>query len=482
MPRVALRDIRKRFGATEALRGASLALEPGSVHALLGENGAGKTTLVRTLYGSVRPDSGVIEIDGRAVEIESPRAALALGIGLVHQHFMLVPALSVAENLLLGEPGSIWLPRAKRNAEAAALLERFGLALDPEARTETLAVAQMQRLEIARALARGANVLVLDEPTAVLAPSEVDELLALLARLRDQGKSIVLISHKLEEITAVCDRVTVLRAGETVSSQPLAGLDASELGRLMVGDAPPPPGRPPETEPGPLALSLSGVRVPGLAGIDLELRAGELVALAGIDGNGQGPLEELFAGVRALDAGTLRVLRPPLALLSGDRQRTGLVLDLSVAENLVLPEAARGGDTQVFRAGIARPSELRFETRAAIERFGIRAGPDDPARSLSGGNQQKLCVARALRARPGVLVAVNPTRGLDLEATAAVREELRREVREGTAVLLISTELDEVLELGQRIAVLFRGRLLPVASDARTRVAIGRLMLGEAAT
>ena len=480
MPRVALRDIHKRFGSTEALRGASLELEPGSVHALLGENGAGKTTLVRALYGSVRPDAGVIEVDGRAVEIENPRAALALGIGMVHQHFMLVPALSVAENLVLGEPGPAWLPRARLHEAAREVLERFGLPLDPEARTDSLPVAQMQRLEIARALARGANVLVLDEPTAVLAPSEVDDLLALLARLRDEGKSIVLISHKLEEITAVCDRVTVLRAGRTVASQPLTGLDATELGRLMVGDALPPAGRPPETEPGPLALELVALRAPGLDGLSLELRAGELVALAGIDGNGQAPLEELLAGVRALASGELRVLRSPLAVLSGDRHRTGLVLDLSVEENLVLPEAARGGEPPVFRSGIVRKPALHQAATDAIRRFEIKARPEDPARSLSGGNQQKLCVARALRGRPQVLVAVNPTRGLDLAATAAVREALRAEARAGTAVLLISTELDEVLELGQRIAVLFRGRLLPVPPDAHTRAAIGRLMLGEA--
>jgi simple sugar transport system ATP-binding protein len=478
--RVALRGIEKRFGSTAALRGATLELEPGSVHALLGENGAGKTTLVRVLYGSVRPDAGAIEIDGRALEIENPRRALALGIGMVHQHSMLVPALSVAENLALGEAGEAWLPRSRLHARARAVLERFGLALDPGARADSLPVAQLQRLEIARALARGASVLVLDEPTAVLAPPEVDALLALLARLRDEGRSVVLISHKLEEITAVCDRVTVLRAGVTVASRPLAGLDASELGRLMVGDALPPPGRPPETEPGPPALVLAGLRAPGLDGVDLELRAGELVALAGIDGNGQGPLEEVLAGVRALDAGELRVLRPPLALVSGDRHRTGLVLDLSVEENLVLPEAARGGGPPVFRAGLVRSGELRRAAREAIEAFDIRGRPEDPARALSGGNQQKLAVARALRARPGVLVAVNPTRGLDVAATAAVREALRREARAGTAVLLISTELDEVLELGQRIAVLFRGRLLPVSDAARSRAAIGRLMLGEA--
>jgi len=447
----------------------------------LGENGAGKTTLVRALYGQIAPDSGEILVDGKPVAIASPRHALALGIALVHQHSMLVPALSVAENVVLGERGPALLPRARLLAEAGALLARHGVAVDPRAPAESLAVGEMQRVEIARALARGARVLVLDEPTAVLAPSEVSELLRLLVELRERGMSIVLISHKLEEITAVCDRVTVLRAGETVASRPLAGLDAAQLGRLMVGEALPPPGRPPETEPGPVALRLAGARAPGLAALELELRAGELVALAGIDGNGQRPLEEVLAGVRALDAGRLELLRPPLALLSADRQRTGLVLDLSVAENLVLPEAARGGAAPVFRGGVVRSRELARAAQQAIARFSIRAAPDDPARALSGGNQQKLCVARALRARPGVLVAVNPTRGLDVGATAAVRDELRAQARAGTAVLVISTELDEVLELGQRISVLFRGALLEVPAEERSREAIGRRMLGEAA-
>jgi len=477
---VALRGVRKRFGATEALRGASLELEAGSVHALLGENGAGKTTLVRVLYGSVRPDAGEILVDGRAVAIESPRHALELGVALVPQHSMLVPALTVAENLVLGEAGGAWLPRAGLGARANELLEGAGLSLDPDARTDSLSVGQMQRLEIARALARGARVLVLDEPTAVLAPSEVDALLAHLAELRRRGIAIVLISHKLDEITAVCDWVTVLRAGVTVESRALGGMDGAQLGRLMVGDALPPPGLPPETEPGPVALRLQGVTAPGLAGLDLEVRAGEIAALAGIDGNGQRPLEELLAGVTPIQAGVLEILRPPLALVSGDRHRTGLVLDLSVAENLVLPEAARGGESPVFRTGLLVPAELERAARDAIARFDIRATPELPARALSGGNQQKLCVARALRARPGVLVAVNPTRGLDVHATAAVREELRAQARAGTAVLLISTELDEILELGQRISVLFRGQLLDVPPGERSREAIGRRMLGEA--
>ncbi len=481
MPAVALRDVRKRFGAVAALDGASLELEPGEIHALLGENGAGKTTLVRVLAGLVRPDSGSIELDGRRVELAGPRHARALGIGLVHQHAALVPALSVAENLVLGERGGFALGASARRARAGQILAAAALELDPDLPAGQLPVSQQQRLEIARALARGARVLVLDEPTAVLAPAEVESLLALLVRLRGEGRALVLISHKLEEITQVCDRVTVLRRGQRVATRPLAGASAAELGRLMVGDALPPPGRAPETEPGPLALRLRGVGAPGLGPLDLELRAGELVALAGVEGNGQQPLEEILAGVRAPTRGSVELLRPPLALVSADRQRTGLALELSAEENLVLAEAARGGSPPVFRGGWLSPRALRAEARAAFERFAVVGAPGHPARAFSGGNQQKLCVARALRARPGVLVAVNPTRGLDVGATAAVRDELRAQARAGAAVLLVSTDLDEVLELGQRVGVLFRGALLSVEPNRRTRARVGERMLGQGA-
>ncbi len=478
MPAVELVDVRKRFGAVAALDGASLELAPGEIHALLGENGAGKTTLVRVLAGLVRPDSGEIRIDGRRVELASPRQARALGIGLVHQHAALVPALSVAENVVLGEAGSFALPPAARRARALEILAAAALELDPDAPAGALAVSQQQRLEIARALAHGARVLVLDEPTAVLAPTEVESLLALLLRLRGEGRTLVFISHKLDEITQVCDRVTVLRGGRRVATRPVAGASAAELGRLMVGDALPPPGRAPETEPGPLALRLRGLGAPGLGPLDLELCAGELVALAGVEGNGQQPLEEVLAGVRAPTRGTLELLRGPLALVPADRQRTGLALELSAEENLVLAEAAHGGAPPVFRSGWLDPSVLRAETRAAFERFAVVGAPASPARAFSGGNQQKLCVARALRARPGVLVVVNPTRGLDVGATAAVRDELRAQARGGAAVLVVSTDLDEVLELGQRVGVLFRGRLLPVEPERRTRERIGERMLG----
>ncbi len=482
MHHVALRDIHKSYGRTPALRGAELELESGQIHALLGENGAGKTTLVRTLYGMVRPDRGRILIDGKPHEISSPKRALELGIGLVHQHFMLVPELTVAENLALGEPLGPILSRSTLRAHGLEILESYGLRLAPDVRAGTLAVAERQRLEIVRALSRGVELLILDEPTAVLAPSEVEGLLALLARLRDRGTTVLLISHKLAEITAICDRVTVLRSGRTVASRAVAGLEARELGRWMVGEELPPPGRPPERRRGAPALRLRELRVEGLDGIDLALHQGEVLALAGIDGNGQGPLEEVLAGVTRIDSGSIELLRPPLAVLSADRQRTGLVLDFSVAENLALPEAAGRGAERLFRRGLLRGKQLRYVASEAIARFEIRGDPTTPARALSGGNQQKLCVARALRGAPGVVVAVNPTRGLDIAGTASVRQEIRERARTGTAILLISTDLEEVLELGNRISVLFRGRLEAVEPGRHTRERVGELMLGAGQT
>jgi simple sugar transport system ATP-binding protein len=481
VPRIELRDLYKRFGETLALAGADFELERGEVHALLGENGAGKSTLMRVLYGLVRPDRGEVRLDGRPIEVRGPRHALELGIGLVHQHFMGIPSLTVAENLALGEPGSLLLPRRELLAHARELLERFSLDLAPDVPAADLAVGEQQRLEIARALARGVEVLVLDEPTAVLAPSEVEALLELLGRLRASGHSIVFISHKLEEITAVCDRVTVLRHGRSAATLPVEGLRREELGRLMVGDAPPPPGQPPELARGPVALRLRSVCAPGLEALDLDVAGGEIVAVAGIDGNGQGALEAVLARVRVPTSGKVEILRPPLSLLAGDRQRHGLVLDLSLEENLILAAAATGEASPVLKRGWLRRRALRGAAQRAIERLEMRAEPEDRVRNLSGGNQQKLLVARALRSEAGLLVAVNPTRGLDVAATLAVRELLRGAARRGAGLLLISTDLDEVLELGTRVLVMFRGRLVPVEPERRTRERIGALMLGGSA-
>jgi simple sugar transport system ATP-binding protein len=392
-----------------------------------------------------------------------------------------VPQLSVAENLTLGEPGSWLLPRRSLRARARERLAEYGLELDVDARAADLAVAQQQRLEIVRCLARGAELLILDEPTAVLAPSEIRSLLDLIAELRDAGRTVVFISHRLEEITAVCDRVTVLRHGRSVATREVRGLGAAELGRLMVGEEPPPPGLPVGRAPGEVALRVRGLTAGLLRGVDFEVRAGEIFAIGGIDGNGQDALEAVLAGVRQSEAGRVDVARGPLALLPGDRQRTGLVLDLSLEENLILSDAARALGWPTFRAGLVRRRAVRAEAASASESCSIRGTPGQPARALSGGNPQKLCVARALRRWPAVLVAVNPTRGLDMGSSAAVRERLRTEARRGTAVLLISTDLDELLEVGDRIAVLHRGELLPVEAQQRTRERIGELMLGRSA-
>jgi general nucleoside transport system ATP-binding protein len=482
VPRVALRDVHKRFGSTQALCGAEVEIEPGEVHALLGENGAGKSTLMRVLYGLVQPDRGSVEIDAARVVLRGPRAALARGIALVHQHFMLVPALRVAENLALGERGFGWLGRGALRERARVLLERYALDLDPDARCEALSVGERQRLEIVRALSRGVSTLILDEPTAVLAPAEIDALLALIAGLRAEGHSVVFISHKLDEVMRVADRVTVLRGGKSVETRRVSQASARELARAMVGAEPPRAGRPQQADPSaPIALALHGLRAPGLVSIDVDVREGEIFAIAGIDGNGQDALEAVLAGVVQRSGGELDVRRPPLVVIPGDRQRTGLVLDLRVDENLILPDAARHAPGPAFRRGVLDVRALPGIVERALAPFELRGARDAPVRGLSGGNQQKICVARALRREPGVLVAVNPTRGLDVTATASVRQALRDTARRGAGVLLVSTDLDEVLELGARIAVMFRGQLLHVEPDRHTRERIGELMLGASA-
>jgi simple sugar transport system ATP-binding protein len=483
-PAVRMLGIIRRFGSVQALRGAALQVERGEVHAVLGENGAGKTTLLHVLFGLVRPDAGRIELDGRPVRLASPAAAIRHGIGMVHQHFTQVPTMTVAENAALGLRGVCYDPRA-----AAAAVERIaavtGLSLDPAARAEDLPVGLRQRLEIVKALVREVRVLVLDEPTAALAPREVDDLFAALRRLAANGVAVVLVTHKLREVPAVADRVTVLRAGRTVLTAAARDVSAGRLAQAMVGEttadvfaeALETAGVGSAAAGGPPVIRVSGLRVEGrgarptVDGVTFEVRSGEIVGVAAVEGNGQRELLRAVAGV-VPHAGIVAAERP--AFIPEDRQLEGLVLDFSVAENLAL-----GG----LRGVRLRRSAMAAAASDAIRVFDIRAeGPEQVVRELSGGNQQKVVLARVLARRPQVLIAENPTRGLDLQATAEVHGQLRRAAREdGVAVLFSSTDLDEVLALADRVAVMVGGRWRSVEGAERTRERVGALMLGAAA-
>jgi ABC-type uncharacterized transport system ATPase subunit len=476
-------------------------VQPGEIHALLGENGAGKSTLMNVLVGLVRPDAGSIAVAGRPVDTErfTPAEAARRGIGMVHQVSALVPAMTVVENLAFGDPrtGLCFDPgRARRAAEG--LSARFQLEVSLDRPVEDLSVGERQRAEILRALGRGARLLILDEPTSVLTPGEAEALFDSLRGLRDAGRAVVFISHKLSEVEAIADRITVLRRGRVTAHLGAGEADAAALGRLVFGRELPSLGRsaaPPAT--GPPALAIRGLSAPGaseagrLRGVALEVAAGEILGVAGIDGNGQRELEEVLAGVRRPTAGEVRVggrrvepnpraLRAAgLAHLSGDRDGAGLIAAFSLAENWILKGSY--DDRRFFRRGRVDLAAARRAARAAAERFGIvPPDPDAPIASLSGGNAQKLAVARDLDGNPPVLVAVNPTRGLDVGSARFVHDELLARRAAGGAVLLISTDFDEVLALADRTAALVRGEVVavPPGSD---RAAIGAILLGGAA-
>ncbi len=478
---IEMRGIVRHFGSAVALRGADFACDAGEIHALLGENGAGKTTLMHVLFGMLAPDAGSIAIGGREVRLHSARDAMALGLGMVHQHFTQVPDLTVAENVWLGRPG--WrFDRAAARALVRKVGEATGLALDPDARAEDLSVGLRQRLEIVKALSRDARVLILDEPTATLAPAEVADLFAALRRLKASGVAVVLITHKLSEVLAIADRVSVLRAGERVFTAPAAGLDAATLARAMIGEAAPDDelavaqerSRRAAAGRGPIALEVEALRVvergrERVRGASFAVHGGEIVGIAAVEGNGQRELLRSLAGLIP-HGGRVRTEAGPPAFVPEDRQLEGLVLDFTVAENLALGSG-----------GLGWVSARDDAARRLIERFDIR--PADPAahvRELSGGNQQKIVLARELSRRPAVLIAENPTRGLDIHAAAQVHAELRRAASDGMAVLLYSSDLDEVLALGDRVAVVVGGEWRWVDEAARTREQVGAMMLGAA--
>ncbi len=494
-----MRSIRVAFGPVIANDDVSFAVRPGEIHALLGENGAGKTTLMRVLAGLLQPAAGTIEIDGAPVVISDPIAARRLGIGMVHQHFMLVPTLTVAENITLGlKDVRTWFPPLDRlAAEINALGERYGLAIDAEARAGQLSVASQQRVEIVKALYRGARILVLDEPTAVLTPQEAAALFPVLRALAEGGTSIVFISHKLNEVMAVTDRITVLRRGRVAGALDTAGTQPREIARLMVGGEVTLPRLEGEPRPGQPILEVAGVSLTDPRGvrqlddISLAVGSGEVVAIAGVDGNGQHELAEVIVGLQHPDTGEVRLdgtdmtQRPPgariaagLAHIPEDRHRTAIFEHMSVTDNAIVETC---GQPLFARLGFRRRRETRRYVERLVTDYDVRLGSiDQPIGSLSGGNQQKVVLGRALSRDPRLIVAVQPTRGLDIGATAFLQGQLLARRAAGAAVLLVSTELDEILALSDRIVVLFKGRVVGTLTRGTFSVEqLGLMMAGK---
>ncbi len=494
---IQMTGIDKRFAAVQANRGASLEVAKGEIHALMGENGAGKSTLVKILAGLQPPDAGQFFVDGREVTGWTTPQALTAGVAMVHQHFMLVPTLTVAENVVLGREPTHGL-RLDRQAAVQAvrdLCQSSGLQVDPNRLVADLSVGEAQRVEILKVLYRGAQVLLLDEPTAVLSPPEVAELWGVLRRLQQGGATIVLISHKLDEVMAISQRVTVMRQGQTVQVLDTAQTTAAELARAMVGRDVDLDVQRPENQAGKPLLRVTQLQVqgsrgqPALLGLDLTIHAGEILGIAGVEGNGQSELLDALAGLRPYQ-GSIKLADQELATLSlsqrtqaglahvpEDRHQRALILDYSVADNLILGKLA-----EFSRRGVLDQRAIAAHAAELIAEYDIRpTDPQVPVRGLSGGNQQKVVLARELSRSFKVLLAAQPTRGVDVGAIEFIHARLRQARAQGKGVLLVSSELREILTLSDRIAVLYRGRIVAMLPRAQASESVlGAYMTGAA--
>jgi simple sugar transport system ATP-binding protein len=493
-----MRGITKRFPGVVADDNVDFDLQRGEVHALLGENGAGKSTLMNVLYGLYKPDEGDIHVKGKRVSFGSAKDAIDEGIGMVHQHFMLIPVMTVAENIVLAqEPtqGGVLLDFDAARERVSHLSRTFNFAINPDACVENISVGQQQRVEILKALYRRADILILDEPTAVLTPQEAGELFGILRTLVREGMSVIFISHKLNEVLEIADRVTVLRRGKRIDTIPREGATEQGLATMMVGREVLLRVEKQAANPGDTLLEVKDLSVnderglPAVRNVSLQVRAGEIVGIAGVEGNGQSELIEAITGLRHPESGEIvvagrtvtngsarQMLDAGVGHIPEDRQRRGLVLEFSIAENIALHDYNKAPDS---RFGWLFPRRLVQRARALIKEFDVRGGgPNTRAAALSGGNQQKLVAAREVARDPKVLVAAQPTRGLDVGAIEYLHRRLVEERDEGRAILLLSLELDEVLSLSDRILVMYEGQIVAEHESGATEDEIGIEMLG----
>ena len=495
---IEMREITKVFGEFVANDKINLELRKGEIHALLGENGAGKSTLMNMLAGLLEPTSGEIVVNGQVVELDSPSKATSLGIGMVHQHFMLVEAFTVAENIILGSEltknGVLDIARATR--EINELSERYGLAVNPSAKVADISVGAQQRVEILKTLYRGADILIFDEPTAVLTPSEIDELMAIMKNLVKEGKSIILITHKLDEIRAVSDRVTVIRRGKSIETVEIAGSTNADLAEMMVGRSVSFKTEKQEAQPKEVILSIKDLvvnenrGVPAVKNLSLDVRAGEIVGIAGIDGNGQSELIQAITGLRKIESGSVELkgqsivgLHPrqitemSVGHVPEDRHRDGLVLEMMISENIALQTYYK---EPLSKKGILNYTNIIDYAKKLMQEFDVRAASEIvPASALSGGNQQKAIIAREIDRNPDLLIVSQPTRGLDVGAIEYIHKRLIQERDNGKAVLVVSFELDEILNVSDRIAVIHDGKIQGIVTPETTnKQELGVLMAG----